>query len=237
MTRIQKIFIAILLATVILPGCTQLKTIPATAHYEQTDQHLIQASKHWELVADHVSKQIMVSLGNSGLAPSRPVIYIAPAENSVFGKAFHGFLLSHLVAQGMQITTNDTDYTITIDYETQVVHHGTRGIQLLPGTLTALGLGAWAVRGLIDASTTVAVAGTAAGVIAADTALLKYDHSLKPQPNTEIILDVYAIAGEQYIAHNSNIYYINDPDKDHYIESTSTEVSGYSLKQFKVVSE
>lgn len=237
MTRIQKIVISISLATVILPGCTQLKTIPATAHYEQTGQHLIQASKHWELVADHVSKQIMVSFGNSGLAPTRPVVYVAPAENSVFGKAFHGFLLSHLVAQGMQITTNDTDYTIKIDYETQVVHHGARGIQLLPGTLTALGLGAWAVRGLIDASTTVAVAGTAAGVVAADTALQKYDHSLKPQPNTEIILDVYAISSEKYVAHNSNIYYINDPDKEHYIVNASKEVPGYPLKQFMVVSE
>ncbi|MCG8324103.1 MAG: hypothetical protein MI673_01185 [Thiotrichales bacterium] len=220
----------------LLSACTQLKTIPAVEHYPQTQQHKIQAAKHWDLVADHASKQLMISMAEANKLLTRPVIYIAPPEDTVFGEAFHGFLTSHLVSQGMTVTTNENNYTMRIDYDTQVVHHGGRGIQLVPGALTALGVGAWVVRGLLESSTAVAAVGTAAGTYAVSEAVDEYDSKLKPQPNTEIILDVYAIANDQYISHNSNIYYINDPDEDHYAAYDDGD-DGFAEKLIKVVTE
>ena len=75
----------------------------------------------------------------------------------------------------MTVTTNEAQHNLRIDYETQVVHHGNRGVQLIPGGLSALGIGAWIVRGLIDSSPVVAGIGTAAGTYAVTEGINRYE--------------------------------------------------------------
>ena len=59
----------------------------------------------------------------------------------------------------------------------------------------------------------------------------------KPQPNTEIILDVSASRNDQYLAHISDIYYVNDADDSHYVVTKKSGPKGISAKSIKVVSE
>lgn len=212
-----KTIIAVSTCLLVASCARQNPTIPLVENHPASYQKKLQAAQHWNLLAEDVSRRLTTEMLDSHPG-TPPAVYVRQTDVSPFGRAFHGFLLTHLNDRGFNVR-EDSVGALILDYETQVVRHEGRGTQYAPGMWTALGAGAWVIRGLVDGGvdTALQVGGTLIGTAAMDA----YEHDkmrqhLYPQPDTEIIVNVSMKEGKQILARTSDIYYINDPDNANY---------------------
>jgi hypothetical protein len=122
----------------------------------------------------------------------------------------------------------ETD-AVKMEYSTQLLEHSDRYYQKIPMKFTALGTGVLVARNhdtvdsWMDRRRTRELIGlsAAAGVLA-DVAMSRYGGA--PSHN-EVIITTTLSLDDALFLHQSDIYYINDPDADHYIGKEKIETN------------
>lgn len=199
----------------------------ATSHPWDTQQKM-QAARHWELLAEDLAGQVKHCLAYREDLKWMPV-YVTPKESSPFEEIFHGLLISQLMDQGL-VVSQKPENALKMEYSTQILEHSDRYYQKFPMKFTALGTGIIVARNFdridnwIGRNKNLSMMGiAAAGGALADVAVSHY--AGEPSRN-EVIITTTLSRGDALYLHQSDIYYINDPDVDHYAGEEKIETKG-----------
>jgi hypothetical protein len=208
----------ILLPLIFTLSCCTAR-IPEPIGYDYSQQHKMQASHHWEVLAgdlaDRINNQLILSDNIQ-----RPVFVKTTCgdestpcdelQTSSFNEAFRDLLITGLVRYGVPTDSAPRTEAIQVQYKVQIVrHNGERVRTVQPGILTALSA---AIVVLRDAPSNLLILATGALTDAANTNLVingKY----------EVIITTSMVDGGRYLFRSSDIYYINDKDFLHYREN------------------
>jgi hypothetical protein len=240
---------------VLLAGCAQ---VPRPSTYPYSFQKQMQAADHWHVLARKVVENLMARL-RPGDISSTEAIYVQcggfaqcvsddrpPFKITPFNQAFHSFLITELTKQGFIAVfaphdPNDPNIRLKLDWDVQlVVHHADRTTPSLPFGNTLLGgvgfgLGeAWHLL-----SPEAAGAVTAFGVMP----LIDVFQGIRtgPLPHSEVIITTRITKTETMLSHNtiikreimhshdSNVFYINDRDRQHYIGGEPVVQKSYAV--------
>ncbi|MFT5699270.1 MAG: hypothetical protein ACI8ZB_002127 [Desulforhopalus sp.] len=203
--------------------------IPEPITYPYSQQQKMQASGHWEILAQDLANRI-----NNELILSDNIekaVYVKPTcgdetspceanETSTFNEAFRDLLITGLYDYGIPTQSKPNSEAIEVLYKVQVVRHNSNRIRSLqPGILTTLST---AVLVLRNAPSELILLATG---IAADVANSSYTSN----GHYEVIITTSMIEREKYLFRASDIYYINDRDFYQYQESHS-ETTPITLK-------
>lgn len=204
------------LLLIFICSCTSRITEPINHPYSQ--QKKMQASHHWELLADDLANRINNELIRSDNIDTAVFVKevcgdestpCRPNETSTFNEAFRDLLITKLFNFGIPTNSQVDSEAIEILYKVQVVRHNATRIRTLqPGLLTALST---AIVVLRNAPTELLVIATG---VAADVA----NSSISTSSNYEVIITTSLLTENRYLFRASDIYYINDKDFYHYQE-------------------
>lgn len=79
-------------------ACTpKYSEVPTAKNFENTDQHVLQAAKHWDLINNEVSKQLLDRL--AGKVGKEEVIFISD-PHSIYSKNLHQDVVNSLAGAG-----------------------------------------------------------------------------------------------------------------------------------------
>jgi len=211
----------------LITSCSSRMPEPITYPYSQ--QKKMQASEHWEILAQDLANRINNELIlNDNIETA---VYVKPTcgdeitpckanETSTFNEAFRDLLITGLYDYGIPTRSKSTPESIEVLYKVQVVRHNTnRARSLQPGLLTALSA---AVVVLRNAPAELIILATG---VAADIA----NSSYTANGHYEVIITTSMIENGKYLFRASDIYYINDKDFYQYQE-THTEATPITLK-------
>ncbi len=210
------------LLTLLLATAACTARIPEPISHPYSQQEKMQASGHWDILAQDLANRINNQLIRTNHLHS-PIFVeqtcgdekknCSPEETSPFNEAFRDLLITSLVDHGIPTRHQPDDQAIEVLYKVQVVrHHGERIRTLQPGLLTALAAGIVVLRNA-PADIVLLAAGTAADV--ANSSLNRHGHY-------EVIITTSMLADDNYLFRASDIYYINDRDFWHYEENRLT---------------
>ena len=197
-------------------GCTR---IPQPATYDFSEQQKMQATHHWDVLANDVAGQIHQALVNQD-SLYKPVFVRAtcgsentpcgPGETTQFNEGFRDLLITRLVNAGVPTCAHEDLDAIVVNYKVQAVYHrDTRRAFRPPGMLTALTA---AVSVLRDAPWELQAIAAAGFLDIVNSATDDAEHY-------EIIITTSMISANKYLFRTSDIYYINDLDFWHYQQS------------------
>ena len=191
----------------VVTGCTQA---PMAMSYPPSAEKRIQSVAHWQDLAESIADRV------KALNSARPVLVETPAVRTAFSQAFHTYLTTRLVEQGVALAGPDaTGEALVLRYSSQVVEHaGDRYTRPQPGALTGLAaaitLPAYLARFTF---TPLELAGLGLGAAAlADVALGAYT----PTTNTELIIATQLSEDGRIRFQTADNFYINDRDSTHY---------------------
>ncbi len=212
--RLFFIFIPLLLS---LSSCNS--RIPESVGYPYTQQRKMQASQHWDVLAQDLANRInneLIITDNIDKAvfveetcgsEASPCNY---NETSSFNEAFRDLLITDLVGFGIPTKNSKTEDSIEIQYKVQVVRHNADRVRTLqPGLLTTLSA---AIVVLRNAPSELILLATGVALDVANSNFTSSNHY-------EVIITTSMITDGQYLFRASDIYYINDKDFWHYQES------------------
>lgn len=112
--------IVLSLAVFFVFGCQKPFTeAPKPVNYFFTEQHMVQAAYHWERVAGEVSHEIEEYTGVGDYCYE---IYVGPAANSNFERAYREYLKSKLTEKCFSICVED-DCLLGLEISTQLIYH------------------------------------------------------------------------------------------------------------------
>lgn len=213
------------LTTLLVTGCAY-RAIPLAVSYPLSTQNRMQAAHHWDVLAEHsadrLAQTLEVTFPNAVVKPALFIRYTQEQEKVPFARAFFHMLTSKLVQKGLVVVNNaDASNALMIDYDVQVVEHKDRRRFNPPlGTYTVLGGLVWLIARGIDkwGDPTLAVYPLVAGAEAYTAA--KY--YLPGETNTEVVVTTSASLGQQYVFQETNVYYVNTGDADHYEQAGKT---------------
>lgn len=193
---------------IILSGCSR---VPELRNHMYSGQEKLQAVHHWDIIAEDVAKQITKTFFSpvaqkeqaEGEAPVvkqiRPV-YIAPPEDTSFGKSFHELLITQLVNAGVPVTQSTSDQALTLTCDVIGITH--------------------------EANRNVGQPATIVGEVFKKSILVIRDvltFGVFPEnniPHSEVAITVSIADANTYLMRNTFVYYINDDDFWHYEKST-----------------
>ena len=196
-------------------GCaTPYSEAPVATNFANSEQNKLQSSAHWEVIANHLAKQIADSVGKEH------TVYVNPTEEkSKFNTALHSLLLSALVKNEVKVAKFSATSDVAVDIKTQVVKFtpDRAPYRNMLGAPTLLAAGVWAMMGVGTVNTTANT--VAAGVTSAAVGLDVYhwfSSRYSTIPEHEIIITVSASDATKYLSSISAVYYIADSDKSLY---------------------
>jgi len=207
-------YLSCILVILLIGGCAS--RIPEPITYPYSQQQKMEASHHWQVLAedlanrinneliitDNVHKTVSVkeTCGNEATPCS-------PTETSSFNEAFRDLLITNLVGFGIPTKQQKDDETLQIHYKVQIVRHASERLRTLqPGLLTGLSAAIVVLRNAPLDLITLAVGA------ASDVA----NSNMTFNGHYEIIITTSMLTGGKYIFRASDIYYINDKDFWHY---------------------
>jgi len=207
-------------------GCGS--AVPMATSHSWDTQKKMQAARHWEILARDLAGQVKHCMAYREDLKWMPV-YVVPKESSPFEEIFHGLLISELMNKGL-VVAQKPENALAMEYSTQILEHSDRYYQKIPMKFTALGAGILVARNYdnadawLDRHRTRDLLGfsTAAGALA-DVAMSHY--AGEPSHN-EVIITTTLSQNDKLYLHQSDIYYINDPDVDHYAGEEKIETNG-----------
>ncbi len=207
------------LALLLVGGCAG--RIPEPIAYPYSQQQKMEASHHWQVLADDLANRINNELIITDNASKTVFVKetcgneakpCSPTETSSFNEAFRDLLITNLVGYGIPTQKQNDEETLEIHYKVQIVRHaGERMRTLQPGLLTGLSAAIVVLRNAPADLVTLAV-GAASDVANANMTI---------NGQYEIIITTSMLAGGKYLFRASDIYYINDKDFWHYQENLS----------------
>jgi hypothetical protein len=206
-----------ILFLLLVGGCSG--RIPEPIDYPYSQQQKMEASHHWQVLAEdlanrinneliltdniHKSVSVKPTCGNEALP-------CTPAETSSFNEAFRDLLITNLVGFGIPTEQQKTEETLEVLYKVQVVRHNSQRIRTLqPGLLTGLSAAIVVLRNAPANVITLAL-GTAIDVANANMA---------GNGHYEVIITTSMLEKGKYLFRASDLYYINDEDFWHYQEN------------------
>lgn len=221
---VKKYLFFILTITSIFIGCGS--KVPYSTTFPTQTQRKMQAAKHWEVLAEDVAGQVKKCIAERKDLMVKPV-YVVPKDETPFGKIFHDILISKLVTGGVLVSMVDKE-AMKMEYNVQILEHSDRNYSKYPFKFTALGAGVMVAREISDwALDNLLVLGAGAGLLA-DIGMSRYAGS---PSHREAVITTFLSYGDYYFMHQSDIYYINDPDAGHYINmeesQQKTDAPGY----------
>lgn len=229
MKKTATVVAAAALISVGVTACAQ-RPVPTATSYPSSDQQKMQASHHWDVLAENLAAGIG---GKVSAIPGNRPVYIAPSsQNTDFSRALHNLLTSRLVEKGVAVSTSESGDALgkplVLKYDSQVVSFSDReGLHPLPGDFTLMkgvsyliyrvgdlwAAPAWAILPLSDYHENYFPGGT----------------------NSEAIVTVTINDGDRVVYSGSRIYYINDGEKGHY--SGPALPAAPHTKNFKAVDQ
>lgn len=206
-------------------GCaTPYSEAPLATNFPTSKQEKLQAAAHWNRIAQDVARQITRSMPNQS-----PLYVRQPNVETAFARAFHGQLITALLASGHPVMKTPQG-ALQVDIDIQAVAFSANRPQYrYAGAATALGGGLWA---LYDVGR--AVSPGAAGMVALATvdtlAWFQSEFASGDTPQTEIIVTTSVTDNNQYVARNTSVYYVADSDKRLYrqadVQMKNFQISG-----------
>lgn len=220
--------VPMLLISILIAGCASTRPqyqVPVPSTHAKEFQLKLQASRHWDAVAEDAARQSMEELTLRDLR-SMPIEIIQSGSPSPFSQALHQFLATRLVNKGANVL-RDGKGKLALEYDIQVVRFPTRRSnrsqpEYVPGTATALVAGVLVLHNAATLWSPAArkgalLAATAAGdVVAASNRDGVEDDSQREIPGAEVIVNSSIVKDGVYIMRRSDIYYVDDPDQSLY---------------------
>lgn len=198
--------------------CSCSSRIPEPISHPYSQQKKMQASHHWEVLAEDLANRINNELIRSDNIDKAVFVKetcgdektpCRPNETSSFNEAFRDLLITNLFDFGIPTSSRGDDDTIEILYKVQLVSHNASRVRTLqPGLLTALSA---AIVVLRNAPSELLIVATG---VAADVA----NANLSTGSNIEVIITTSLIDKDHYLFRASDIYYINAKDYYQYQE-------------------
>ncbi len=211
---------------VLLAGCA---SVPRPSTYPYTSQPQMQAAHHWNVLAKQVAGELAVGL-KGGPVPSIESVYVQSDDRSPFGKAFRSFLITELTKQGVSVSYN-RDNPLKIDWAVQLVVHNADRIKppfpLANTLLAAMGYGVGIAWDKLNSEAAGAVTAGALGP------LLDFwlGTETGPLPHSEVIITTMITQRGAMLSRNSNAFYINDQDRQHYWSRADTQAMAKPMVQ------
>lgn len=221
---------AVALACLALTGCGSAP-IPVASNFDYTVQHKVRSAGHWNLMADDVVRQTLVTLEKSGVSKDTPVYVQLPEQSSAFDRGFREFVLTKLVQNGMTVVKHAEAGQLQLSYATQVVVHKSQRPHFIPGQFTMLAGGLMAAYGLrsahLDSQLLV-------GLGLAGAADFANSINSGGPTHTEVILTTSALRAGQFIARKTDVYYLEDVDAPLFL---SAQTQAYPTRNMKTVGQ
>lgn len=201
---------AIVVSSIALSSCFYSNTTqaPMATTYPYSEQRRMQASQHWQVLAEHEAKGI---LQNRHLR-STP-IYLPEQRDQTsgqFARGYRNLLISELVSQ-VAIVSSKPGGAAELDFDVEVVHHTDRGfIRPYPGIISLATL-ATGIGVLVAPSSNASLA-LLPPAFAADVTSGSWTHV----GDEEVIITTEISDSQRVIYSSSNIYYINQGDRAQY---------------------
>jgi hypothetical protein len=192
-----------------ISGCTSVRSLdaPVPQAYSHSYQKQLQASQHWEIVADDMSNQVIKNLQARGVF-DKPVYVAIKSNHSAFSQALNDFMISNLVKKGAKVSRTKEKSTV-LDYKIQVLKFNTNRSVTLPSKLPLSVLaGSVVVTRLV--SDAVDLTGFEQAIISgAVLADLWAGHTA---PKLELVVTASIIENNLYKLRTTDIYYANAED-------------------------
>lgn len=196
-----------LLLLALVYGCGARVPYPAAHPFEV--QRKMQAARHWAILAEDVSLQIKTGLDSvPELADSS--IFVVAKTASPFEEIFHEMLVSGLVSRGIHVADSQ-DGALKLDYTARLLEHSDRAYQKVPYKFTLIGTGIRVARDLTSWFVQD-VLSIGAGL----TMDVAQSYNANPPSSNEVIITTALSKNDSFLIHQTDIYYINDPDASHY---------------------
>lgn len=199
---------AALLVAAGLTACAQ-RPVPLASSYPASEQQKMQATHHWDVLAESLAAGIQAKL-----PANRPVYIVPPSQNTAFGKALHTLLTRYLVEKGVSVSVTDPAdtpccNTLRLKYDSQVVNFDDReGLRQLPSDFTLMKAASYLIYRVGDLWATPAWA---------ILPMSSYQEAYFPAgTNSEVIVSLSVEDGPRVIHSDSRTYYINGAEQDHY---------------------
>ena len=199
-------------------GCGS--SVPVATNHSWETQNKMQAARHWEILAADLAVKIETFLAERDELNWRPV-YVTLKGNTPFDEIFHGLLISQLMERGLAVSQKK-EQSLILEYNTQILEHHHREAVKFPMKYTALAAGVAVARDF-DLNRMLGFAVPTA--VLTDVAMSHYAGD--PSRN-EVIITTTLSLNESLCFHQSDIYYINDPDVGHYTLEEKNSMSGRS---------
>ncbi len=203
--------------------------VPVPAPYPLNTQMKMQALHHWDLLARDVAAHIADKIREQSRTTPFSV-YIVPGASTPFEKAFRELLTTRIVQSGIRVAPSPEEQLL-LSTDVQMVWHSRRIRRTPPGVLHALSPGLYVSRALPISGSSRAAASHAVGEAGLLAEAGRYTWEL---PRHEILINISLTLGNEYLARDSAIYYIDDPEWWHYRHFTG-EQPRTSLVTYRVV--
>ena len=214
------VILIIMMSMFVFYGCKS--KVPKPTSYDFSTQQKMQAAHHWDILAQDVASQITNKL-NERYIENNIALYVKDNSKVTFTDAFYDLLISHLINQGVKVTSSEKA-SITAHYDVQLIHHTANNRQRpWPGTYTATAAtiaGGIEVARNISLEAAQSVGAYSVGILsgAAIDASYGYNVSL---PNNEVLISTTLKHNDTLVLKKADIYYIDDKDFWHYVQKES----------------
>lgn len=203
----------ILIASLGLGACAS--QVPLATTYPITYQQKMQAAHHWDVLAADVADRLSKALSTQDPSGGKQILNVQGAKCcTVFNYAFHEFLVTRLLEKGFGVSSSP-NVGLPVTYQTQVVTHKDRGfIRPTPGLFTGLTAGVLVLRNLAKSASPGPAAAVGLAAVGLDVGT---GYITGGVPDNEIIVTTSVMSGDRYLVRISDIYYVNDNNRDQYI--------------------
>ena len=188
-----------------MTACVSTDGVSVPVSFPASSQYKLKSAAHWKLIAEDVAAQIKHPL--VAQAQIATLVYIEePTQPTPFERNFSPMLRDALLAQGLKVSSQNKDAAILKVQLNKVSHVAT----YRTGTLTFLGGSLLVIRDIITHDSTILT--NAGGALAAVSADMAMTH-IRPPPDLEMVLAVSVEKDGQYLASNTQIYYLLSEDQ------------------------
>lgn len=190
---------------VFMTGCAS--PVPDAITHPYSTQRKVKAAHHWDVIAQDIAQETRMIMSQGKLQANQPIYVVPIKEGTAFSQAFHNFLITRLVREGLVVTENRHG-AVEVRYEIQVVRHHSDRPAYRTGTLTALVAGILVGRNVHTWDSAERGLGALALAAGVDVAGGRFDSVTK----TELIVTTSLIESGRYVMRKSDVYYIEDED-------------------------
>ncbi|ACL01950.1 hypothetical protein [Desulfatibacillum aliphaticivorans] len=195
-----------LAAAGLLWACRSQAPYPVT--YSINAQQKMQAVHHWDILAEDVANQVMMTIEQHPGIETQPVSVASPDETTAFSLMFHDLLVSHLVNRGLVLTPSN-EGSLILGYSARILQHEDRIIRKNPVKWTMLAGSMRVARAAYDwATEDILNMGIGVGILGD----LARGYTTGDKPAKELFITTTLAYGDRYLMHANDIYYINDGD-------------------------